>query len=271
MDARQSEPTAGDPPPVSLDFHRSRTVDQTFVDELLLTRPSLRVTRERSPRLASRKNHFLDAGLPAGDLSPAFGLVLARYEDDLGFRMPQDVGHAVSRFAEIDGHDDRAQPLNGKVRHVPLRAVRREERHAVAARHSQLCQAIGKSRNAPQHLLRRKRLPFGALLVHLRPGRRVPIDSLQQPSGHVGISLDVMAWHSTAAHRPRQPPEKPPTEGLPAASSPRLDRSKNCSVSFRRDVTVLFNFVQTHCNSFSKLGFRFRGKTKAKGLSTLAR
>src|SRR5579883_507879 len=96
--------------------------------------------------------------------------------------MREDVDHALSRFAEVDRHDDRAEAERGKIGHMPFGTVRRKNRYAIALRNTHFCELLRKSGDTPQQLRRRDRQPFPSLFVQLRACRGILLDRLKQAS-----------------------------------------------------------------------------------------
>ncbi len=97
--------------------------------------------------------------------------------------MREDVRHAFGGFAEVDGHDHGAEAERGKIGDVPLGAVWREKRHAIALRDPQFCQLVGKARDAPQHFGGGDGQPLPLLFVELSARRGIANDGFEQALG----------------------------------------------------------------------------------------
>src|SRR5207244_5696567 len=108
-------------------------------------------------------------------------------EKSLGLEMMKDVGNAFGRFQKVNRHDDGAEPQSGKVRNVPLRAVRREKRDAVTLCYSELRKALRKTSDAAEQFLCRDRPPLPVLFVDLSARRRVAIDRFEQAPWQCGV------------------------------------------------------------------------------------
>ncbi len=190
--SEQIRAQSGNPPAIGFDFAISGAGDDCFVRERVTrTAATGAAAIRRGPRRPSRCrsgiNGFLHGADGGSNFRPAPELLFPRDEDHLGLRMSEDVGHAFGRFTEVNGHDHGAEAKHGKIGDVPLGAVRREKRYAIALRDPKLCQLAGKTGDAPQHFGRRNGQPLAALFVKLGAGRGVAFGGFQQAPRQGGI------------------------------------------------------------------------------------
>ena len=141
--------------------------------------------------------------LKRGQVLAALGnlvrLFLARRERDSRSRVLQYVGQPFRRFAEIYRHNHRAKSLNREIGHVPLRTVRRENSHAIAALDAKSSQRFGQARHAPEHFIRRNCLPARGRAIYLRARIRESVHRIQKQSRQRSV-LSSHARHSSLAH-----------------------------------------------------------------------
>ena len=74
-------------------------------------------------RSAFGEDNLFQAWELAANRQELFHLRHTRSENDFGSAVLQDIGHAVGRLVEIDGHGDAARSGNGKIGGVPFRPV----------------------------------------------------------------------------------------------------------------------------------------------------